>query len=166
MKTPSTLSFATIEYLTVQGSMRSVLPSWLYNYSFIFLNLSSANIMAGTTLILLIRLWNATGAEIGRMLSLIPAAQIVRLFVAPSIERIGVSRFVFTGLTDRNVFHLSLCMLSFWATVGGRYEVLKWLFVVLIFFFNIAQSFGFAGWVPCMWWLVKETHRGRFLALF
>lgn len=145
-------------------SLLKAVPSWPYNFSFAFLNLSSYFVLTGPVIILMMRSWGASATQVGILLSMMPATQLVQLFVAPYIEKYGINKFVIGGLAFRNIFNVLLCILPFFAGLYGHVRAM-YILLAIMFFVDMSHSIGYAGWMTWVSWLVPESHRGRYFSI-
>lgn len=166
-----------------EATFRQAVPECLKIYGFDVFNLGAYFCAAGPVLGLFVKHLGGSTTFLGLVMACMPACQLMQMFIAPSLENLGIKRAMVGSLAMRNFFHTLLACLPFVAgwlagfqvpeltripLIGGFFSqpnaIALAVFFVIMLSFDFCQGVGFAGWMTWVNWLVPEKYRGRYFA--
>jgi hypothetical protein len=149
--------------IPILSSLRELSPpprKFLYFTGF---NVVSWQCVIGPAMILLARRIDMPASWVGWLIAFLPFTQLLVIFTAPLVERVGAKRLMSSTWLARNLVACLIFILP-WAVAHGGMRAGWYVMVVYTLGFSVLRAIGVSGWFPWLHEVVPESERGSYFS--
>lgn len=131
---------------------------------FFAVNVISWQCLVGPALILFARHIDMPTPWVGALMSFMPLAMTLVIFMAPLVERYGPRRVLLVAWAGRFTMAGGMFLMP-WAMARWGQEAGWYVLIASVLGFCICRSFGVGGWFPWLHEIVAERQRGLYFSI-